>query len=174
VERNERLEALEFALTNEKKEKEFYQENADRTNDPLGKAMFASIAEEETEHYNRLLELHGKLEERKKWPEEFSAELTSSKVKEILDQAAASVKAELKGNEKDIEAVRIALEFEEKGEKFYADMAVKADNDAERHFFTLLSSMEREHRLSLLDTLEYFEDPKGWLERKGGQILDGA
>jgi len=34
--------------------------------------------------------------------------------------------------------------------------------------------MEREHRLSLEDTLEYFTDPQGWLERKGGRHLDGA
>jgi rubrerythrin len=43
----ERLDALETALGNEMKEREFYLRNADRTQNPLGKAMFRRIAEDE-------------------------------------------------------------------------------------------------------------------------------
>jgi hypothetical protein len=34
--------------------------------------------------------------------------------------------------------------------------------------------MEREHRLSLEDTLDYFKDPEGWYQMKEGRHLDGG
>ena len=74
----------------------------------------------------------------------------------------------------DLEAVKIAIEFEKKGEEFYTRLADGAKDKAEKRFFSLLASMEREHMLSLEDTFEYFTDPHGWMERKGGRHLDGA
>jgi len=167
---NEKMQALELALMNEKKEKEFYLMHAGRTNDPLGRAMFNSIAGEEGEHYNRLLELHGKMEERERWPDDFSVDISASKVREILDGVIGAAASPAGGDEEDVEAVKIAIAFESKGEKFYDKMAAGAGNDRERHFFSLLASMERDHRLSLEDTLAYFEDPKGWLQMKGREL----
>ena len=53
----ERLNALEVALNNETREREFYLKNAERTKNPLGKTMFKQIAADELEHYTRLKEL---------------------------------------------------------------------------------------------------------------------
>jgi hypothetical protein len=41
-------------------------------------------------------------------------------------------------------------------------------------FYGLLETIEREHRLSLQDTYEYFKDPEGWFERMEKPGLDGA
>jgi len=41
-----RLDALQVALTNEMREHEFYLQNAKRTSNPAGKAMFQQIAAE--------------------------------------------------------------------------------------------------------------------------------
>jgi hypothetical protein len=38
----------------------------------------------------------------------------------------------------------------------------------------LLASIEREHRLSLEDTYEFFKDPEGWYRMREGHTLDGA
>jgi hypothetical protein len=43
--------------------------HAGRTSNALGKAMFETIASDEDEHYQRLLELHKTLEKEGKWPE---------------------------------------------------------------------------------------------------------
>lgn len=174
MEKKEKLEALKLALTNEEKEKEFYLENAGRTADELGRRMFESIADDEAEHYRRLKALYENLEEREGWPEGFSTDISSSKVGEMIDRLIGEHRTAYGGDEEDVAAVKTAIEFETKGEEFYAGLAAGAGNEAEKRFFGLLSSMEREHRLSLEDTLEYFEDPKGWLERKGGRLLDGA
>ena len=57
MKKEERLSAIEIALKNEKTEREFYLKNAERTKNPLGKAMFKQIADDELEHYERLKDL---------------------------------------------------------------------------------------------------------------------
>jgi len=44
----------------------------------------------------------------------------------------------------------------------------------EKSFYGLLETIEREHRLSLEDTYEYFKDPEGWFQRMEKHGLDGA
>jgi hypothetical protein len=44
----------------------------------------------------------------------------------------------------------------------------------EKEFYKFLSGIEREHRLSLEDTYEYFKDPASWLRIKERHHLDGA
>ena len=173
MEKRDKIEALKLALTNEEKERDFYLGHARRTRDKLGKQMFESIAADEDMHYRRLLELHKKLEERSKWPEGFSIDI-STRVIEALGRLSKEATTSPESDDDDVNAVKIAIEFEQKGEEFYTKLAEQAKDKAEKRFFSLLSSMEREHRLSLEDTLEYFTDPQGWLERKGGRHLDGA
>jgi rubrerythrin len=173
VENKDKLEALKLALTNEEKEREFYLAQARRTKDPLGAQMFESIAADENEHYKRLVELHKKLGERNKWPDGFSTDIPT-RVTEALGRLVKEATTSPLGNDDDIAAVKTAIEFEHKGETFYEKLAAQAKDKPEKRFFTLLASMEREHRLSLEDTLEYFTDPEEWLERKGGRHLDGA
>ncbi len=168
-----KLEALKLALTNEQKERDFYLAHAKRTRDPLGRNMFESIAADENEHYRRLVELHEKLEERNKWPDGFSLDIPT-RVTEALNKLSKEARESPESDDDDLEAVKTAIEFEKKGEAFYARLAEEAKDKAEKRFFSLLASMEREHMLSLEDTLEYFTDPQGWMERKGGRHLDGA
>jgi rubrerythrin len=173
AEKKSKLEALKLALTNEEKERGFYLEHAKRTKDDLGRQMFESIAADEDVHYRKILELHKKMEERSKWPEGFSIEMVS-KVTEALGRLSKEATTSPQSDDDDVQAVKVAIDFENKGEQFYAKLAEGADNKPEKRFFTLLSAMEREHRLSLEDTLEYFTEPEEWLERKGGRHLDGA
>ena len=64
-----RIKALEVALNNEARERDFYLKHKERTNNPIGKLMFGTIANDESEHYQRILKLHVKLKEEGKWPD---------------------------------------------------------------------------------------------------------
>jgi rubrerythrin len=57
IDEKERLNALDVALNNEMKEREFYLKNAERTKNALGEAMFKQIGDDELEHYARLQQL---------------------------------------------------------------------------------------------------------------------
>jgi rubrerythrin len=170
----DRLNALEVALNNETREREFYLKNAKKTKNPLGKRMFQQIGDDELEHYQRLKELHQKWVKKEKWPETVPFKVKDTVVKDILLDFVKKVDMTTKGDEDDLEAVRTALDFEAKGAKFYAELRDSVSDPMEKQFFDLLSKMENEHYLSLKDTEEYFIDPASWYRKVEHHTLDGG
>jgi len=170
----ERLNALEVALNNEMREREFYLQNAQRTENDVGRAMFQHIADEELEHYQRLKQLHEAWEKSNKWPITVPLKVKDTVVKDILNTLLKKTEDTPKGSEDDLDAVRTALEFEARGAKFYADLCDAVSDQKEKQFFALLSSIENEHYLSLKDTEEFLVDPVSWYQRKERHHLDGA
>lgn len=174
MDRNTRLNALDVALNNEMKEREFYLENARRTQNPLGKAMFSRIADDELEHYERLKELHGIWEKEGKWPETIPLTVNKTNIGEILVSTLKTIDKTAKPGADDLEAITIACTFEEKGVLFYSELADSSEDPREKEFFTLLSMIENEHYLSLRNAEEYFADPTSWFVRAEHHTLDGA
>jgi rubrerythrin len=174
VKTQERIEALEVALNNEKREKEFYLKNAERTANSLGKMMFRTIASEEDEHYQRILELKEKLQKDGEWPETLPLKIKDTEIKSVLKTFIDSMDTSQKADATDMEAVKIAIDFETAGEAFYKKLLNNTTNPQEKAFFEMLAKMENEHRLSLQDTYEYFQDPEGWFRIKEGHHLDGG
>ena len=170
----ERIKALEVALNNELRERDFYLKHKERTINPLGKLMFASIASDEDEHYRRILELQKKLSKEGKWPETIPLMVKGTEVKAIIQKLVDSVDTSSKADLDDMNAVKIAMDFEAKGEIFYSNLAKSVEAPVEKKFYELLASIEREHRLSLEDTYEYFQDPAGWYRIKERHHIDGA
>jgi len=174
MDENDRLNALEVALKNEMVEREFYLKNAERTKDPMGKAMFKQIGDEELEHYERLKQLHEKWSKQEKWPETIPLKVKDTNIKEVLNGLSRKTEGASKGDANDLEAVRKALDFEAKGVKFYANLRDSVTDPREKQFFDLLSKIEHEHYLSLKDTEEYFIDPASWYRKMEHHTLDGG
>jgi rubrerythrin len=170
----ERIKALEIALNNESKERDFYLQHSERTQNSLGKLMFASIASDEEEHYRRIMELHKKLISDGKWPETIPIKVKETEVKAVFNKMGEWVEKSAKADADDKEAIKIAMNFETKGELFYSKLAQEVENPMEKNFYEFLAGMEREHRLSLEDTYEFFEDPAGWYRIKEKHHIDGA
>lgn len=168
----EHLNALEVALNNEMREREFYLKHAKRTKNLLGKKMFQQIGDDELEHYERLKQLHQKWAKQEKWPETVPLKVKDTVVKDILAEFLKKAD-ETKGDADDLEAVRTAIDFEAKGAKFYAEIRDSVTPPKEKEFFDLLSKMENEHYLSLKDTEEYFIDPASWYRKAEHHTLDG-
>ncbi len=169
----DRLNALEVALNNEKREREFYLKHAKRSKNRLGKLMFKQVADDELEHYERLKELHGRWTKQEKWPETIPLQVKNTLVKEILVEYTQRVNESDKGDADDLEAVRIAIDFEAKGAKYYRELRDSVFDPREKAFFELLSTIENEHYLSLRDTEEYLTDPAAWYRRTEHHSLDG-
>jgi rubrerythrin len=170
-----RLNALDIALKNEMNEHHFYLKNAERTTNPVGKAMFAQIAAEELEHYERLKQLADSWRKDKKWPETVPLRVKETAVRSIFGKATrASGKSAADGDDDDLRAVRTAVDFEAKGAKFYAELRDQSADPKEKAFFGLLADIEHEHFVSLKDTEEYFVDPGGWFQKAESSGLDGA
>ncbi|TFG93247.1 MAG: hypothetical protein E4H15_01790 [Syntrophobacterales bacterium] len=172
--KGQRLNALEVALENEKREREFYIENAKRTKNPVGRAMFEQIADDELEHYGRLSELHKRWKKDSKWPDKVQLAIRKSTVRDLFNKTVGGGGDIPPGDVDDLKAVKIAIDFETRGIQHYADLRDGSSDTNERAFFDLLSSMEREHYLSLKDTEEFMTDPVSWYRRTESPGLDGA
>jgi rubrerythrin len=170
----ERLDALEVALNNEMKEREFYLKNAERTKNPLGKAMFQQIGDEELEHYERLKQLHVEWKKMGIWPETVPLKVKETTIKDTLNKFVQKIDEKARGDADDLEAVRTAIDFEAKGVQFYEELRDAVSNPKEREFFDLLAKIEREHYLSLKNVEEYFVDPASWYLTQEHHTFDGA
>jgi len=170
----ERLNALQVALNNEMKEHEFYLKNAERTKNPVGKAMFEQIGGEELEHYERLKQLHANWEKDKKWPETVPLKVKDTAIKSVLKDAVQKAPKTIKGDADDLKAIRVAIEFEGKGAEYYANLREQVSDPKEKAFFNLLANIEHEHYVSLKETEEFLTDPVSWFRKKERAGLDGA
>jgi rubrerythrin len=170
----DRQNALEVALNNETKEREFYLKHAKRTAHPLGKLMFQKIADEELEHYERLKQLHEKWKKGEQWPETLPLQVKGTIVNNILNGIIKKVDETQEPDDDDLKAVRTAIDFEAKGAKYYAELRDMVSNPKEKRFFDLLAKIENEHYLSLKDTEEYLTDPASWYRKTEHHGLDGG
>jgi rubrerythrin len=174
MEEKENLNALKVALDNEMQEREFYLKNAERTKNPIGKAMFNQIAEEELEHYERLKELHERWKRNETWPETVPLKVNDTIVKDVLKDSVKQVDAMPEKDDDDLKAIRIAIDFESKGASRYAKLREDVSDPKEKEFFNLLANIEHEHYVSLKDTEEYLTDPASWYTKTERHGLDGA
>lgn len=174
MDEKQRLNALDVALNNEMREREFYLNNAERTKNQVGKAMFQQIADEELEHYERLKELHEKWEKNEKWPETVPLRVKDTIVKNILLDMVKKAEKESEKDDDDLKAIRTAIDFEAKGMAYYAEIRDEVTDPREKQFFDLLSNIEHEHYLSLKDTEEYLTNPASWYVKTERHGLDGA
>jgi rubrerythrin len=170
----ERLNALEVALNNEMREREFYLKNAEKTRNLLGKAMFKRIADDEEEHYARLKELHKKWEKQEKWPESVPLTVNNTDIKNVLLATIKNVDKTAKADAGDLDAIKVAVDFEEKGIKFYHGLRDASTNPQEKAFFDLLSMIEYEHFMSLRDAEEYLTSPDTWFIKAEHHAMDGG
>ena len=174
MDEKERLNALQVALDNEAREREFYLGNAQRTRNHLGKAMFQQIADEELEHYERLKELHEIWEKKEKWPETVPLRVRNTIVKDVLKDMVKRADKMPEKDDDDLKAIQTAIDFEAKGASHYAKIRDEVTDPKEKEFFGLLSKIEHEHYLSLKDTEEYLTNPASWYVKTERHGLDGA
>jgi len=170
----ENLNALEVALNNEMREREFYLKNAERTKNSVGKAMFNQIANEELEHYERLKEIHERWKNNETWPETVPLKVKDTIVKNILKDSVKNADTMSEKDDDDLKAIQTAIDFEAKGASNYAQLRDNVSDPKKKEFFNLLSKIEHEHYLSLKDTEEYLTDPSSWYVKAEHHGLDGA
>jgi len=169
-----RLNALEVALNNEMREREFYLKNAERTNNPARKTMFQQIAAEELEHYERLKQLAEIWGKQQKWPETIPLKVKQTTVSAILKDMVKKASSLPKGDEDDLKSLETAINFEAKSFEFYTKLRDDCADSVEKAFFNLLADIEHEHYISLKDTQELLTDPASWFQIKERTGLDGA
>ena len=168
------MEPLEIAIKMELEGKAFYQKSSDKSVDPMGKELFARLAEEEDLHAETAREIHAALK-RGASIEDIALEFDQGKrLNSIFAKATKNLDRAKQGAETEIAAIDTALGMEEKSRKFYEEQTDKTTNPSEKEFFRRLTAEEKGHYLALTDYKEYLTDPAGYFAKSEHISLDGG
>jgi rubrerythrin len=160
-----RLEAFKQAINMEKDGKSFYQQSMEKSESKFAKKIFSELVAAEEKHVVKLTEIYKALETNGQWPDVALNRDASETVQNIFASALKNIDENVKGSITDIEALKMATQLESDGIKYYQAKADEAEDFFQKKFFMLLSKEESEHFLSLLDTIEYLEDPQGYFSQ---------
>lgn len=141
--------ALAEAIQFESNGRDFYLRAAEAARDPLARAVFEALAEDEKEHVRRVREIYEELKNRPGWPDVVEMVARASGVVDAFERASAAGTGAL-AEATAREAFAAALEMERQGLQFYRDRAARASCSAEAAFFRRLVAEEEIH----LHTLE--------------------
>ncbi len=145
-----RKKALRDAMKFEMDGREFFIGAAERTSDYFGKIIFNSLADEELKHIETIKVIDRSLREKGRWP--FPEDHEKNERENIFEIARMEMDEIVKDRTDDLQAVKIAMDFEQKGFRFYSGLAREATDRREQEFYQRLASEEQRHLQILEDT----------------------
>ena len=174
TEQDKTLKALQIAIQMEIDGKEYYLKASQESSSELGKKLLAALAAEEDIHRQKFGLIYDALRNTRKWPEaEFQPD-SGKGLRTIFAKATKEMGSNIKAPATELDAVKTAMDMENKTYDFYKNQGENATYDAERDFYETLAAEEREHYLVLLDYYEYLKDPAGWFVKREHPSLDGG
>lgn len=174
TEQDRTLQALQTAMQMEKDGQEFYHSMSQQSGNRLGKKLLETLAAEEEHHLQRFEEIYNALRNRKAWPVIQFQPDGGQMLRSIFARATEEIIAEEKAANTELDAVKIALDMENKSYDFYKKQETSAAYQTEKEFYQSLAAEEWEHHLVLLDYYEYLQDPAAWFVSKEHPSLDGG
>jgi len=164
------INALKKAIQLEKDGIDFYLKSAKKTKNIFTKKIFEELAREEENHIKAINRIYEDLKNNSIKIEWVTAESKDNIEKVFQD---ALVEKAIKSKD-DLEALNLALDFENKSIKYYERLAKNSKDNFERRFYFTLSYEERGHYLKIMDSIQYISDPTGWYYVKERSMVDGG
>ncbi len=176
TEQDKTVEALQIAIQMEIDGKAFYLKASQESGNELGQKLLQSLAAEEDIHRQRFEEIYNAIRNRKTWPTTDFQPDGGKGLRTIFARATEEMhsSSNIKAPATELDAVQTAMDMENKSYDFYKNQAKNAPNEAERDFYEIVASEEREHHIILLDYYEYLKDPAGWFVKKEHPSLNGG
>ena len=157
------LSALREAVRNELDGKAMYLQAAERTRDELGKSMFRSFAKEEDQHIHILQVQYAEVSESGDWVDLDAARKAPRDPKLILfPQEEGEVKQIVPEGTSDLEALKIAMDFEQRAVRLYEKAAADSANPTSQSFYRELAEWEGTHYRILDNSYDYLANKGEW------------
>jgi len=168
------MNVLSAAIKFEEDGRNLYLECIKKTEHPWGKSLFQSLADDELKHIERLKETFETLTVSEKFTEGPLPLTAEKQWKNIFEKAKSKIDTVVKASTSDIDALKLGIDFEERGMKYYKKLSEKSMNLLEKKFYQILAHEENKHFLILKDSHELLTDPSSWFERTEKIGLDGG
>jgi len=173
-EQDKTLNALQTSIQMEIDGKEYYLKASRESGDELGKKLLQSLAAEEDIHRQKFEQIYNTMRVKKDWPATDFQPDGGQRLRTIFTQATGEIGSKVKAPATELDAVKTAMDMENKTYDFYTRQVEQATYDAEREFYNTLAGEEKEHHLVLLDYYQYLKDPAAWFVEKEHPSLDGG
>jgi len=174
TEQDKTLEALQIAIQMEINGKEYYVKASRISSNNLGKKLLASLAVEEDVHQQKFEGIYDAIRNKRAWPITNFKPDGGKKLRTIFARATQEIGSNIGVTASELDAIRTAMDMENKTYDFYKNQGKSTTSDAARDFYETVAAEEREHHLVLLDYYEYLKDPAGWFVKKEHPSLDGG
>lgn len=142
------LDALMLGMEMEKETFDFYVKAAHKTFNPEGRRIFRWLADSEETHYLKLAEIYKALDAGGNWV--FYAGST-------IELAPPGGEPTVDFETGDVEALRLALEIEQKGIDYFDDLLSKTTDPVGRTMVEALRREEEEHLRVISEKLHFLE-----------------
>lgn len=150
------MNIFDCAIKMEEEARMYYEKLAATTTVPELKSLFIMLAAAEQEHHDALEEMKGSIAPQKA---QFKAlEEAACLFKPLL--AKRDLMAELK---EDPDAYQHVVKEEEKGIRFYEELAVQAKDEGAREILLMIAKEERKHLNIVENIYSFVESPKTFL-----------
>lgn len=161
------MNTIEMALKMEQEAVDFYTQCAGRTDNPVGKNMFLSIAEDEKFHVACAINLQaGKTVEP-------AAATPFEDMKKIFDQHKNDMLKEVASTADELDAFKVAMKMEAEAIAFYKNAMNQAATAEEKRFFECLIKDEEEHFAIFQNTHSFLSDTGNWFMWDDHSIVEG-
>lgn len=151
-----------IALKLEQQGKRLFRQAAETTTSKLAKQTFEYLAREEDKHIEKIEKFYARIRDS---AGEDIPEIEDSQADEKLESfnlTLESMRDEFKATASDIEAYRLALEFESGTEEFYEQQLHNTSDPRLQRFYKWLIDEEAMHGRLLKSCLRFVEDPAEW------------
>ncbi len=162
-----REEAVAAAKQLEVDGRRFYLEAAGGASTEPLKKMFASLADDESNHLEWLDKLAPGVKSARP-----ANEALYGRLKDIFAATSGAKAAE--GSGSDIEAIDVAIGMEEKSVAAYSEWAEKGETEDIRKLGDVLVGQERFHRQLLENAKEYLQNPGDWFMQEERWNFEGG
>jgi len=178
VKRDNLKDALKKALDMEEEGHDFYVKTAKKTTNPLGKATFTALAEDEIDHIKAIKAFYAHICGQKSVClniKELIQEHAAMHKKSVFKKAMKDFKDKIDVATDDIKAYKFAMDIENNGLKVYKHMLDTAGGDKElEEMLKFLIGEESTHYNLLQSTYEYLSDPGAWFLKEEKPIVEGG
>jgi len=169
------LAALEKAMEVERQGRVFYEEAAGRVQDAAGKAVFQTLANDEVEHIRLLQAEYEQISNEGEWMELGEAKVCEPQTPLKLFPDKRDAALVIPAGAKDVDALKLAMDFEERGYKAYKKAQKETDDPNGKKVYTFLAKQENNHYVFLQKTYDYLTNEGAWyFDEQEFPMFDGA
>ena len=161
------MKAIEMAMKMEQEAVDFYSQCAAKTDNPVGKKMFLSIADDEKYHIACALSV----QKGKTFTPSEATPLED--MKKIFDQHKQDMLRQVQSTSDELEAFRVAMNMEQEAISFYRKASSQATTAEEKNFFDCLIRDEEEHFSIFQNTYSFLSDTGNWFMWEEHSIVEG-